>query len=136
MISQMYTLIVLACFVVVVMMIIFKKGNNNKTKYIRWGLGVDCISFYSSRFTVSKKGVTIVGFQEVLDGQSPILYLVVKQNWWGGTQVYGQAVVYGNYKNPNFFKKEISNIPIGEDYRIKVVSHCNISKGKFKILND
>lgn len=129
----MYTLIVLISIVVFIWTI-FLQGNDKRTKYIRWGLGVDCISFYSSCFTVSNQGITIVGSQEVLDGQSPILYFVVKQNWWGRTKVYGQVIIYGNYKYPTFFKKEIPNIPNGEDYRIKIVSHCNISKGQFKIM--
>ena len=59
----------------------------------------------------------------------------MKQNWWGKTKVYGQAIVFGDYKSPNCFKMEISNIPLGEDYRIKIVSHCNISKGKVSNYN-
>ena len=111
-------------------MIILIKVHEKRTEYIHWGLGIDCISFYSSRFTVSKQGVIIIGYQEVLDQRSPIQYSVVKQNWWGQTTIYGQTVIYGNYKNSNCFKLEFSNIPLGKDYQIKIKSQCNVSKGK------
>jgi hypothetical protein len=134
--AQLYTLIIMACVVGFILMIILTTGVNKRAEYIRWGLGIECICFYSSRFTVSKQGITIVGYQEVLGGQSPILYSVVKQNWWGKTKVYGQAVIYGDYKSPNCFNRTITNIPYGEDYRIKIVGHCNISRGKFKVVTE
>ena len=61
----MYVLIAIIC--VIVFMIILIKVHEKRTEYIHWGLGIDCISFYSSRFMVSKQGVIIVGYQEVLD---------------------------------------------------------------------
>ena len=67
----MYTLIVIMFVVVFMMMMILIIGSNKRTQYISWGLGVECICFYSSRFTVSKQGITIVGYQEVLDGKVP-----------------------------------------------------------------
>lgn len=136
MIAYMYTLIIMTCVVVFMIMIILTIGVDKRTKYIQWGLGVDCVCFYSSPFTVSKQGITLVGYQEVLGGKSPILYSVVKQNWWGKTKVYGQAVIYGDYKSPNCFNMAITNIPYGEDYRIKVVNYYNISRGKFKIMTE
>lgn len=130
----MYTLFLMACVVVFIQIIISTKGVDKKNKYLRWGLGVDCICYYSSCFTVKEHGITLVGYQEVLNGQSPIQYFVVKQKWWGKTKVYGQAVIYGDYKSPNGFHMAITNIPYGEDYRIKVVSNGNISRGKFKVM--
>lgn len=118
--------------VVVLMMVLMKR--DKRTNDIRWGLGIDCFCFYSSRFTVSKQKMIIVGYQEILDGQGPIHYSIIKQNWWGQTKVYGQSVVYGNYKKPNEFKIEISNIPSGTNYQIKIVSHWNMSRGKFKMI--
>ena len=135
--AQLYTLIIMAYVVGFILMMIVTTGVNKRAEYIRWGLGIECICFYSSRFTVSKQGITLVGYQEVLDGQSPILYSVVKQNWWGKTKVYGQAVIYGDYKSPNCFK--IGRLQIfhtGRIYRIKIVGHCNISRGKFKVVTE
>lgn len=138
MIVQMYALIALVLVAGFLFIMILIKKNDKRTKYVRWGLEVDCISFYSNRFTVPKKGLIIVGYQEVLDLQSPIQYCIVKQNWWGQTTVYGQADLCGNFIQPNHFILEYPNIPIGKDYRIKIMSpHCNLSRGKFKImLND
>ena len=114
----------------------FLIGMNKKGRYIRWGLGVECNCFYSSRFTVRKPAITLVGYQKILDPQSSIRYSVVKQNWWGKTAVYGQSVISGNYESPNGFKVVITNIPNGENYRIQVDSKCNMSRGKFEIISE
>ena len=101
--TQMYTFMVIMCVVVFMIIMILIIARNKRTEYINWGLGVECNCYYSSRFTVSKQGIKIVGYQEVIDRQSPIQYSVVKQKWWGETKVYGQAIVYGDYKNGNCF---------------------------------
>ena len=123
-------------FVCVIVVILFFIGMNKKSQYIRWGLGVECNYFYSSRFTVSKQAITLVGYQKVLDGQSSIRYSVVKQNWWGKTEVYGQTGISGNYESPNCFKVVIINIPNGENYKIQVDSKYNMSRGKFEIITE
>ncbi len=134
--TQMYTFMVIMFVVVFMMLMILIIGRNKRTQYITWGLGVECNCYYSSHFTVSKQDIKIIGYQEVIDRQSPIQYSVVKQKWWGETKVYGQAIVFGDYKSGNCFIVEISNIPLGEEYRIKIDSKCNIAKGKFQIITE
>ncbi|WP_152534693.1 hypothetical protein [Bacillus cihuensis] len=131
----MNTLIIMTCVVVFTIIMILKMVDK-KSEYIKWGLGVECGCFYSSRFTVNKQGITLIGYQKVLGVDSPIQYSVVEQNWWGKTKVYGQVVVYGDYKSPNCFNIAFTNIPYGEEYRIEVLSNCNISRGKIKIMTE
>ena len=79
----MYTFMVIMFVVVFMMLMILIIGRNKRTQYITWGLGVECNCYYSSHFTVSKQGIKIIGYQEVIDRESPIHYSVVKQKWWG-----------------------------------------------------
>lgn len=134
----MFPLIIITCVVVFIMMILVTLPIvvNKKSHYIKWGLGVDSACFYSSHFTVNKQRILLVGYQEVLGGKSSIRYSVVKQKWWGETKVYGQAVVYGDYKSPTCYHIAITNIPNGENYRIEVSHSYNISRGKFKIMTE
>jgi hypothetical protein len=132
--DQMSILIAMTCVAISTFVLIRKIGKNKRNEYIKWGLGVDSCCFYSSPFKVDKCGITIVGFQEVVDGKSAIQYSVIKKNWWGKRTIFGQGFIHGDYKNPQCFHITVSNIPNGVDYQIEIFNRFNMSFGQFKVV--
>ena len=102
--------------------------------WIQWGLGVDCCFFYSKTFTVASKSISVNVSQEVALEKVPIRYSVVKKmNWWGKRKVYGQAVVYGDYKGSKSFEIIFENIPVGDNYQMEIYNGFNMSFGEFQV---
>jgi hypothetical protein len=112
----------------------FRKIKKEKRKdWIEWGLGVDCCCFYSRPFTVADQHITINGFQEVVDKNSPICYSLVKKNWWGKRTIFRQGLIHGDYKDSTGFQIIMENIPNDENYQIEVYNGFNISFGQFQV---
>ncbi|AIE60264.1 hypothetical protein MGA3_07280 [Bacillus methanolicus MGA3] len=112
----MRILIGMACIAIFIFFLIRKMLKDKRKENIQWGLGIDCCCFYSPPLKISNNGITIIGFQEVIDGRSAVRYSVVKMNWRGKRTVFGQGFIYGDYRNPKCFHLTVTNIPNGEHY--------------------
>lgn len=110
---------------------IIKRHKESKFHY--WGLGVDCCTYHSSRFSVRNHCVTLEGFQEALAENAAIRYSIVKKKWWGKKEVYGEIEMLGNYQEPNCFQITVKDIPNGEHFQIEVFNSFNIACGHFKV---
>jgi hypothetical protein len=101
-----------------------------------WGLGVDAPFFFSSKFTIENKSITIIGSQSTHDDCSPIKYSIVKISKLGTSIKYFDSVVfYGDYPKDGF--KHTFHIPCGTDYQIEVFNYCRYhSIGKFRIIKN
>ena len=111
-----------------------KIKKDRKKDSINWGLGIDNCCFYSPNFSVENNGITIIGYQEMINEKSAIQYSLVKKSWLGKITVYGKRCIYGNYKDPEFFKITLTDIPNGDEYHIEITVNINICYGHFKVV--
>ncbi len=107
-----------------------KKGKN-----IRWGLCIDVPYFYSPKFSVKNKKVVLEGSQNVMNLDVPVQYSIVKMNWYGRREVYGDFLNHGNYDDRHF-QHVFSNIPNGDEYRIEIFNQSHFSSGELSIRTD
>jgi hypothetical protein len=121
--------------VVIPTFILRRKIKKNRRKdSINWGLGIDNCCFYSPHFSIENNGITIIGYQEMINEKSAIQYSLVKKNWWGKITIYGKCCVYGNYQDPKSFQITLNDIPNGKEYHIEVLIDFNICYGHFKVV--
>ncbi len=114
----------------------FKKSHSKENVYISWGLGIDRPFFFSSKFAIKNKSITITGSQITHDHSWPIKYSIVKKSKLGTSIKYCDSVIfYGNYSKGEFI--HTFNIPSGTDYQLEVFNHFKYhSTGKIQITQD
>ncbi|MED3564356.1 hypothetical protein [Bacillus xiapuensis] len=98
-----------------------------------WGLRTDSPFYFSSKFNIENKTITIRGSQTTHDHLSPIKYSIVKLSKFGLSIEYFDSVIfYGNHS-----EKELAytfTVPNGTGYQLEIFNYCSFhSTGKIWI---
>lgn len=109
-----------------------KKKNRNS-----WGLGVDAPFFFSSKFTIKNKSITITGSQWTHDYCLPIMYSIIKMSKLGFKIKYFDSIVfYGDYSKEEF-KHTFTSLPDGPGYQLEIFNYCRYhSCGKVRVIQN
>ena len=102
--------------------------------YINWGLGIDAPFFFSTKFAIENKSITITGSQITHNHSWPIKYSIVKMSNLGTSiQYFDSVIFYGDHAEGEFV--HTFSIPSDTGYQLEVFNYFKYhSTGKIRII--